>query len=250
MGRVTKWDPAHYERFQDQRLQPGRDLIARIEHPAPAAIADLGCGTGRLTEELAARWPAASVVGVDRSPEMLPGPSDRVTYELGDIEAWEPPAPLDLIYANASLQWLADHPALFPRLVRMLAPGGVLAVQMPMSWDQPSHRILRSVGADYGVEALPPPTLEPVAYYDVLAPHVDTEQVWVTTYYHELHGDNPVYQWVSATGMQRFLKRIDPGRHDEYRRRCAEEIRAAYPPGDRGTTVFPFTRLFVLAARP
>lgn len=242
---MPKWDPTHYEQFVEERLQPGRDLIARIEHPGPASIVDLGCGTGRLTGELARRWPAATTVGVDRSPEMLPQPSAGIAYELADIETWTPQASPDIIYANASLQWLGDHDALFPRLAAMLAPGGVVAVQMPLSWDQPSHRILRSVGEAFGVETLPPPTLEPVQYYDVLDSLIECE-VWVTTYFHQLSGDNPVYRWVSATGMQRFLKRIDPDNHEAYRRRCAAEMLEAYPPSDRGTTVFPFTRLFIL----
>ena len=72
MTGVTRWDPAHYERFVEERLRPGRDLIARIEHPGPESMVDLGCGTGRLTEELAARWPGADVLGIDRSAEMLP----------------------------------------------------------------------------------------------------------------------------------------------------------------------------------
>ena len=46
---MTTWDPDHYELVLEQRLRPGRDLISRVEHPAPARIVDLGCGTGRLT---------------------------------------------------------------------------------------------------------------------------------------------------------------------------------------------------------
>ena len=109
MDAMTRWDPAHYEQFVDQRHQPGRDLMNRIDHPGPDRIVDLGCGTGRLTEELAARWPGSTVTGIDRSPEMLPEPSSRVSYELGDITSWEPSEPVDVIYANASLQWLPDR---------------------------------------------------------------------------------------------------------------------------------------------
>lgn len=245
---MSTWDPAHYEQFVGPRLQPGRDLINRIEHSRPGRIVDLGCGTGRLTEELAARWPEAVTTGVDRSPEMLPNSSPTVEYRLGDIEAWDPDAPVDIIFANASLHWLPHHERLFPRLATLLADGGMLAVQMPLSWDQPSHRALRSVAAEYGVESLAPPTLEPSDYYDALEATTHTE-VWTTTYYHVLSGMNPVYSWVSATGMKRFLNRLEPRVHEEYRRRCAELIGAAYPANARGRTIFPFTRMFVLSRR-
>ena len=247
---VTTWDPDHYEEFFAQRHQPGRDLMTRIDLVDPADIVDLGCGTGRLTAELARRWPDASVTGIDRSPEMIAAAARTVVdYEVGDIETWEPPGPVDLVFANASLQWIHDHPRLFPRLVAMLRPGGELAVQMPLSWDQPSHRILRSVGVEFGVEIASPPTLAPGDYHDILVGHAATE-VWVTTYHHVLSGVNPVFRWVSATGMQRFLKRIDADRHDDYRDECARQIATAYPPNDRGETVFPFTRLFILAQSP
>jgi trans-aconitate 2-methyltransferase len=241
---MPAWNPDHYEQFVEQRRRPGRDLIARIEHPGPFRIVDLGCGTGRLTEELAARWPEASVTGIDRSSEMLPEHSERVMFELGDIETWEPDAPVDVLFANASLHWLPEHAQLFPRLLGYLTAGGVLAVQMPLSWDQPSHRIMRMVAEGYGIDSLPPPTLEPIAYYDILAAATSTD-VWVTTYLHVLEGDNPVYEWVSATGMQRFVKRIDPLRHATFHRSCAERLAAAYPRRSDGTTVYPFIRLFI-----
>ncbi len=247
---MTTWDPDHYEEFLAERHQPGLDLMARLDLASPERIVDLGCGTGRLTAELANRWPAASVIGIDRSVEMIAvAAHTEVGYEVGDIETWEPPEPVDLVFANASLQWIDDHPGLFPRLISMLRPGGELAVQMPLSWDQPSHRILRSVGVEFGVEIDSPPTLDPGAYHDALVGRATTE-VWVTTYHHVLTGDNPVFRWVSATGMQRFLKRIDAERHDAYRDECTRQMAVAYPPNERGETVFPFTRLFVLARVP
>ena len=174
---------------------------------------------------------------------MLPGTSSRVSYVLGDIESWGPDTAVDIIYANASLHWIPDHMALFPRLMGLLTDGGVLAVQMPLSWDQPSHRIMRETAGEFGVESLPPPTLEEIAYYDVLG-HEHAE-VWSTTYLHVLEGDNPVFAWVSATGMQRFLKRIDQAHHEEYRQRCSARIARAYPRRPDGTTIFPFNRLFI-----
>ena len=128
----------------------------------------------------------------------------------------------------------------------MLSPGGTLAVQMPLSWDQPSHQILRDVGSEYGASITAPPTLEPNDYHDVLAGQAATE-VWATTYYHVLSGDNPVFRWVSSTGIKRFLDRIDSDQHDDYLAECAKRMANAYPPDRHRETVFPFTRLFVLA---
>ncbi|MDP0947264.1 methyltransferase domain-containing protein, partial [Klebsiella pneumoniae] len=81
------------------------------------------------------RWPDARVHGLDSSAAMLEqarGLPDDVDWVQGDLEAWKPAAPVDLILANASLQWAPDHAELFRRLTEALAPDGVLAVQMPM----------------------------------------------------------------------------------------------------------------------
>lgn len=244
---MTSWDPVHYEQFALERLQPGLDLIGRIDASQPARVVDLGCGTGQLTASLGERWPEVEVVGLDQSAEMLERAAPGPRYETGDIDNWRPDRPVDVIFANASLMWIPDHQRLFPRLATQLAAGGVLAVQMPLSWDQPSHRIMREVAAGYGVETLPAPTLEPSDYYQVLKGSVARTEIWETTYLHRLEGDNPVFAWVSATGMKRFLNRIDPGNHADYRDECARQIRVAYPPDKGGLTTFPFRRLFVLA---
>ncbi|MDH3607027.1 MAG: methyltransferase domain-containing protein [Acidimicrobiia bacterium] len=244
---MLTWDPGHYEEFFAERHQPGHDLLVRIDHSSPRSVVDLGCGTGRLTSELAIRWPDADVVGVDRSAEMLASaPDTGVIFQLGDIETWTPTSPVDVLFANASLQWIPDHRTLFPNLVSTLAPGGTLAVQMPLSWDQPSHSILRELGAEYDVSIAAPPTLEPGDYLEVLAGLAETE-VWVTTYHHVLSGENPVFRWVSSTGVKRFLDRINPDQHGAFLDELARRLLGAYPPDQRRETVFPFTRLFVLA---
>src|SRR6185436_4787551 len=128
------WDPAQYLSFADHRLRPAIDLLHRIPLTRPATIVDLGCGAGNVTKVLRERWPEARVTGVDGAPAML----DRartvdpaVAWELADLRNWRPPKPVDLLYSNAALHWLDDHATLFPALAGRLAPGGILAVQMP-----------------------------------------------------------------------------------------------------------------------
>ena len=68
---VGLWDPGTYLRFGTERSRPFFDLVSRVQAEAPGFVADLGCGPGNLTAALAARWPAARVLGVDSSPEMI-----------------------------------------------------------------------------------------------------------------------------------------------------------------------------------
>src|ERR1700743_3986799 len=65
------WDAGQYLRFGGERARPFFDLVAQVGAASPRYVADLGCGPGNLTAALARRWPEATVVGVDSSPEMI-----------------------------------------------------------------------------------------------------------------------------------------------------------------------------------
>src|SRR5690242_7196709 len=105
---MSDWNPALYTRFEDERTRPAAELLARVPLAQPRAVVDLGCGPGNSTELLVARYPQADVAGIDTSQAMLDAARQRLPgrrFELGDISGWQPAAPVDLLYANAALQW-------------------------------------------------------------------------------------------------------------------------------------------------
>jgi trans-aconitate 2-methyltransferase len=252
------WDPAVYSAFAQPRLRPALDLMGRIEVESPARIADLGCGTGNVTRLLAARWPGATVTGVDSSPEMLDTARQgggAVTYVQGDMGSWQPDAPLDLLFSNAALQWLGGHQTLFPRLLSLLAPGGTLAVQMPHNHYAASHALMAEAAkAGPWAERLVPlagrfPVGEPAFYYDLLAPLAASLDIWETEYLHVLDGDNPVVGWTMGTALRPLLAAVEdkPDWHDGFLADYSARILAAYAPQKDGKTLLPFRRLFLVA---
>src|ERR1700729_3476248 len=95
---ASDWDTALYLKFEDERTQPARDLLARLS-PDVRRIVDLGCGPGTSTQLLAARYPHAHIVGVDNSEQMLAAARIRlpgVDFEKSDIGAWRPSVRPDL----------------------------------------------------------------------------------------------------------------------------------------------------------
>ena len=214
---MSDWNPALYKRFESERTRPAAELLARVPLEAPAQVIDLGCGPGNSTELLLQRYPAARIVGTDNSPAMLAAARERLpglTFEEGDIAGWSPARPVDLAYANGSLQWIPDHASLFPRLLAATrASGGVLAVQMPDNLDQPSHVLMREVAAEprFAAEIGDPGRvrariLPAEGYYDLLAPRADVD-VWRTTYFHLMDDAAAIVRWLSATGLKSF---VDP----------------------------------------
>src|SRR5260370_22336156 len=106
---MPSWDSDQYLKFVNERTQPAVDLLARVAIDAPRSVADLGCGPGNSTALLRQRWPAAKVVGVDSSAEMLDAAREAHpdgAWQLGDIATWTPPAPCDVVFSNAPLQWV------------------------------------------------------------------------------------------------------------------------------------------------
>src|SRR5882762_3728587 len=128
------WNPNQYLKFSQPRLRPAMDLLTRIAIAEPKQVYDLGCGAGNVTRILVERWPGASITGIDDSPEMLAQAAKElsgVKWTHQNLAEWKPDQAADVIYSNAALHWLPSHQELFPALVSYLAPGGILAVQMP-----------------------------------------------------------------------------------------------------------------------
>lgn len=255
----TDWSAATYLRFEDERTRPAADLLARVALDRPARVVDLGCGPGNSTELLARRFPDAEVVGVDTSPDMLAAARKRLPaarFIEGDIATWSPEAPVDLIYANASLQWLPDHASLLPRLMSRLAPGGALAVQMPDNLGEPTHVAMRELAGDTewrerlsGAAASRTKILSFEGYYDLLRPLAAAVDIWRTTYVHPLEGAEAIAGWLRSTGLRPFLDPLTEAERERFVALYTERVRAHYPVRADGKALLRFPRLFLVAAR-
>lgn len=255
---AAAWDPAQYLRFSGERLRPALDLLAHVPVTEPARVVDLGCGAGNVTAILRQRFPSADLVGIDGSAAMLD--KARATlpgcrFEQADFFHWQPTEPVDLIYSNAALQWVGEHPTLFPRLLSFLGTGGVLAIQMPAMHDTPLRRLPLELAASRpwaehlaGIVSAPD-ILSPVQYWDLVRPHVATLDLWQTTYMHALQGDNAVLQWASGSSLRPFLDRLPDDQKRAFGAAYAEAALPHYPRRPDGTTLLPFHRLFIVATR-
>jgi trans-aconitate 2-methyltransferase len=153
-----------------------------------------------------------------------------------------------------ALHWLPDHARLLPRLLSNLRPGGVLAVQMPRNFDALSHALLREVArAGPWAERLAPhlkhePVAAPEWYRDLLAPLTEALDIWQTEYLHVLEGEDPVLKWTRSTALRPLAALLTPDEQTRFEADYARRLRAAYPRRADGRTLFPFRRLFLVAA--
>jgi trans-aconitate 2-methyltransferase len=261
---MPTWDASQYLRFDAERTRPCRDLVDRINLNHPQSIIDLGCGPGNSTAILSTRWPAAQFIGLDRSAEMIAAASaspigSKVRWRVEDVSAWAKRDEIfDLVFSNAAFQWLPDHAWLFPRLMAHVAPGGALAMQVPMNIDAPAHALMRDLAkSPKWVRKFPQNGVRewhvhPLSfYYDLLAPLASAMDIWTTEYIHILPGPEEIVEWYKGTGLRPYLDALPAGSDqaaflDDY----LQLIRQAFCRYADGRVLFPFQRLFLIAYRP
>jgi trans-aconitate 2-methyltransferase len=255
MTTLDTWDPEQYRRFQVERDQPFVDLLGLVEPVDRPVLADLGCGDGRLTAFAHQRLGADSTLGIDSSAAMLAHAptTEGVRFELDDVATWAAPRSLDVIVANASLQWIADHPLVLARWIGSLAGGGQLAVQVPTNADHPSHTLVGEVAAELGIDAPPDPVaanvLAPLDYAELLdSLGAYRQSVRLQIYAHRLPSTPEVVEWVKGTTLTRIRGATDDATYarflDRYRERLVEAV------GDRAPYTYLFKRILLWARFP
>ncbi len=257
--KADGWNPDLYSRFAAERRRPFEDLLALVR-PIPGGRAvDLGCGPGPLTRVLHEKIGAASTLGIDSSESMLAKASghagDGVTFERGDIGEFAPAKPFDLVFSNAALHWVPDHPALLSRLTHAVAPGGQFAFQVPDNFEHASHRTAEEiaarepyrsalVGASHSRHVL-----APEAYASLLDRLGYAEQnVRLQIYGQRLPSRDDIVAWVEGSLLSEYRRRLPSELFerflDDYRKRLFERV------PDERPFFFTYRRILVWARRP
>jgi trans-aconitate 2-methyltransferase len=256
---MEDWSATQYLKFEDDRTRPPRDLVAQVPLQRPRRVVDLGCGPGNSTELLVERYPQSEVIGLDSSPDMLKKARERLPqcqFIEADIATWQPEPGTDLIFGNAVMQWLPDHPAIMRRHLEAMAQGGVLAIQMPDNTREPALVFQREVGEEgpwrdhpeikaAARDHLP----SPEAYYDLLKPVASHIDIWHSVYNHVMASPAAITEWFKGSSLQPFLSPLSAADREKFLAAYTRKIIGAYQPRHDGKVLLRFPRLFILAVR-
>ncbi len=257
------WSPQTYLLFEAERTRPVRELLALAASETDGRgvvgrAVDVGCGPGNSTEALIARFPNAAVEGLDSSPEMVEAARRRlpgIAFAQRDLRDWlsAPGEPCDVILSNAVLQWVPNHWELFPAMAAALAPGGILALQMPDNVDEPYHRLMReTAGEGPWAERLAEARasrgrlLAPADYYVRLKPLFGRVTIWRTVYGLPMPSVDGIISWFSSTALRPYLAALDPPMKKAFLGAYRARLSEAYPPLADGTVFIEFPRRFLL----
>lgn len=253
------WNPEQYLKFDRERRQPSVDLVTKINHTKTRRIADIGCGTGNSTQVLYQKWPKSEIIGIDNSPAMIEKamkdyPNQK--WLIADAGKEELPGRFDVIFSNATIQWIPDHAKLIERFCRHLNIGGILAVQIPLFYQMPLSDAILKVAGQFEWQFSPKNeeshfTIHDSSfYYDCLASHFSAIDFWITDYVHVMPSQLSILEMIRTTGMKPYLERIEnEPRKQEFERMVLDEIIQVYPSHKDGKVLFPFRRLFFVAQK-
>lgn len=128
-----EWDAETYDAVSDPQFEWGIEVLDCLELSGEETVLDAGCGSGRVTAELAKRLPAGRVIAVDGSEAMVEKARARLgegaDYLVADLAELELDEPVDLVFSTATFHWIADHERLFRQMRGVLRPGGRLVAQ-------------------------------------------------------------------------------------------------------------------------
>jgi len=133
---MHQWNPEEYAKSSAAQLAWARELIARLKLKGDESVLDVGSGDGKVTAEIAAALPGGRAVGLDASPEMVE--FARANYDdkrfpnlefiCMDARRIELNRRFDIVFSNAALHWIEDHPAVLKGLNRVMRGGGRLLI--------------------------------------------------------------------------------------------------------------------------
>jgi trans-aconitate 2-methyltransferase len=133
-----QWDGASYDRISGIQQRLGAEVLARLPLDGDETVLDAGCGSGRISEMIAARVPQGHVIAIDGSTSMADAASERLAglitagraeVRVSDLLELELAEPVDAILSTATFHWISDHDRLFQRMHAALRPGGRFVAQ-------------------------------------------------------------------------------------------------------------------------
>ncbi len=257
---MPEWNSNQYLKFKDERTQPCKDLISRLDLSDVKSMLDIGCGPGNSTAELRNKNDNAYILGIDSSENMID--KARQLYKNIDFRICDAASELsnmqkfDVVFSNACLQWIPNHKVLLSEMFSLLNPNGVMAVQIPVNHDEPIQKIVSELAESpkyKGKLDMQPRVFYMYSaeeYYDILSGLTKEFNIWKIIYHHTMKSHSDIIEWYKGTGLRPYLQAL-PCDEDRasFEADVYEMVQQSYPVQKNGDVIFRFPRLFFTATK-
>ncbi len=256
---MNDWSARQYLKFLNERTLPSRDLVSKINVENPRKIIDIGCGPGNSSCVLKNRFPSAKVYGADISENML----ENAKNNHPDIEFFKFDAncdfeklscDYDIVYSNACIQWIKNQERVIKNMFSLVKSGGVLAVQVPVNFNEPVHKRLESLGkkdkwfSKIGIEKIFY-NEDDNNYFDIVSSLTDDFIVWETTYCHRVKSYKDIVEWYRGTCLRPYLAHLSEEEGQIFCDEFLEELKDDYKVHKNGEILLKFPRYFFIARK-
>ena len=253
------WNPDLYLKFNRERIQPSIDLVSRIKFDSPSRIIDIGCGPGNSTQILVQRWPDSKIIGIDSSPAMIEKANKDYpdqNWKILDAEKDEFQGTYDIIFSNATIQWIPDHAGLLKKFFHFLNKKGLIAIQIPQFYDMPLGKSIDKIAKDNRWNSATRGVTDSYTihnysyYFDQLSLLSNEIDMWETDYMHIMDSHDSILEMIRSTGLKPYLDKLEARKDKkDFEAQILMEITNDYPLQKNGKVIFPFKRLFFIASK-
>jgi trans-aconitate methyltransferase len=260
----TKWNAAAYAANSAVQQNWAREAIARLDLQGHEHVLDVGCGDGKITEEIARALPHGTVVGVDASPEMIAYAQD--TFPLGkhanlrfavmDAREIAFMHQFDLVFSNAALHWVDDHEAILRGASSALKAGGKLVISCGGKGN--AHDVFLALRPEMRLKRwreffrkmpLPYFFYSPGEYEKWLPQHgFKVNSVKLTPKDAGYPGETGLAMWLRTTWLP-FVQRVPEEQREAFIHAVAKRYVAKHPPDESGQVHVRMVRLEIDAVK-
>jgi trans-aconitate 2-methyltransferase len=256
MNTNKDWNPELYLKYGNERTQPSIDLVSKIKIDfTPESILDIGCGPGNSSQVLLQRWTDAKLTGIDSSLNMIEKAKasfPKNTWLVADAAEYTPNRKYNIVFSNATIQWILDHERLFQNLFNLVNNGGVLAISTPRFDEMLLYEVISKVIEQEKWKEATQGCAELFTYhdykyyYDLMDKYFKSIELWQTDYIHILESQYSIIEWIRSTGMKPYLDCLKETEKPLFENDILAEIKNHYPVQNSGKVLFPFKRLFMV----
>ena len=255
-----RWDAEIYDSAKSPQTDAGMELIAMAGINTDASVLDVGCGTGRLTCELARLAHKGNVVGIDPSQEMF-NKAREMSSSFENILLMNIPAQemnfkneFDIVYSNSALQWIKEQEDVIARTYKALKPNGRIAIQLPAKdfcWAMMEniHSAISALGLESKYKKMESPWRFPLKE-EVEGFLKDAGFAKINTFYKDysllFESVNDVLGWGESAGIRPFLVPLTEKKQERFKYAFAMGFESYRT--ERGIE-FSFRRLFAFGEK-